>query len=177
MVQLSGLAAHWKPRFWAWQPMKSLASSHAFIRQIFSFWGLQHFMINRCLLTRPGFDYKSPVLYMDDPVFITTWYGFIINLYNFYQINLKRKEYIENKPEARLLMGFQAQNEAYHGLPSHWVKPFYKPYKMDLTFPNRHFNFDKFRVYIRFTCQTFDGPFQDYLGGVTYLKRQDNPGV
>jgi len=53
---------------------------------------------------------------------------------------------------------------------------FTKPYKMDLTLTNRHFNYDKFRVFIRLTCQTFGGSFQDYLGGVTYLKRQDNPG-
>ena len=44
-------------------------------------------------------------------------------------------------------------------------------YKMDLTLTNRHFNYDKFRVCIGLTCQTFDGSYQDYLGGVTYLKR------
>ena len=37
------------------------------------------YKINRYLLTRPGSDYKSPVLYMDNPVFITTRYGFTIN--------------------------------------------------------------------------------------------------
>ena len=41
---------------------------------------------------------------------------------------------------------------------------------------NRRFNFDKFRVCIRLTCQKYDGSFQDYLGGVADLKRQDNPG-
>ena len=35
-------------------------------------------MIRR-LSTRSGFDYKSPVLYMVNPVFITTRYGFIIS--------------------------------------------------------------------------------------------------
>ena len=49
-------------------------------------------------------------------------------------------------------------------------------YKMDLTSINHHFNYDKFRVFIRLTCQTFDGSYQDYLGKVPYLKRQDNPG-
>ena len=33
-------------------------------------------------LTLSGFDYKSPVLCMDNPVFITTRYGFIINWQN-----------------------------------------------------------------------------------------------
>ena len=47
---------------------------------------------------------------------------------------------------------------------------FTKPYKMDLTLTNRHFNYDKFRVFIRLTCKTFDGSSRDYLGGVTYLK-------
>ena len=53
---------------------------------------------------------------------------------------------------------------------------FAKPFKMDLQLTNRRFNVDKFRVCIRLTCQTFDGSYHDYLGGVTYLKRQDNPG-
>ena len=44
-------------------------------------------------------------------------------------------------------------------------------YKMDLTLTNRHFNYDKFRVFIRLTYQTFDGSYQDYLGGVAYLKK------
>ena len=34
---------------------------------------------------------------------------------------------------------------------------------MDLQLTNRHFNFDKFRVCIRLTCQTFGGSCQDYL--------------
>ena len=51
-----------------------------------------------------------------------------------------------------------------------------KAFKMGLQLTNRRFNFDELRVCIRLTCQTFDGSFQDYLGGVTYLKRQDNPG-
>ena len=70
------------------------------------------------------------------------------------------------RPKSRLFMGCQA-TELNH---------FTKPYKMDLTLTNRHFNYDKFRVFIRLTCQTFDGSYQDYLGGVAYLKRQDNPG-
>ena len=36
----------------------------------------------RRLLTWSGFDYKSPVLYVDTPVFIITRYGFIINRQN-----------------------------------------------------------------------------------------------
>ena len=53
---------------------------------------------------------------------------------------------------------------------------FTKPFKIDRTLTNHHFNFDKFRVCIRLTCQMFAGSYQDYLGGVTYLRRQDNPG-
>ena len=53
---------------------------------------------------------------------------------------------------------------------------FAKPYKMDLTLTNHHFNYYKFRVFIRLACQTFDRSYQDYLGEVAYLKRQDNPG-
>ena len=64
-------------------------------------------------------------------------------------------------PKSRLFMGCQA-TELNH---------FTKPFKMDLTLTNRHFNFDKFRVYIRLTCQTFGGSYQDYLGGVTYLMK------
>ena len=63
--------------------------------------------------------------------------------------------------KTRLFMGCQA-TELNH---------FTKPYKMDLTLTNRHFNYDKFRVFIRLTCQTFDGSNQDYLGGVTYLMK------
>ena len=44
-------------------------------------------------------------------------------------------------------MGYQATE----------LKHFTKPYKMDLTLTNRQFNYDKFRVFIRLTCQTFDG--------------------
>ena len=64
-------------------------------------------------------------------------------------------------PKSRLSMGCQA-TELNH---------FTKPFKMDLTLTNRRFNFDKFRVCIRLTCQTFGGSYQDYLGGVTYLKK------
>ena len=38
-----------------------------------------------------------------------------------------------------------------------------KPFKMDLQLTNRCFNFDKFRVCIRLTCQMFGGSCQDYL--------------
>ena len=48
---------------------------------------------------------------------------------------------------------------------------FTKPFKMDLTLTNHRFNFDKFRVCIRLTCQMFGGSYQDYLGGVTYLMK------
>ena len=40
---------------------------------------------------------------------------------------------------------------------------FAKPSKMDLQLTNRRFNFDKFRVGIRLTYQTFGGSCQDYL--------------
>ena len=50
-------------------------------------------------------------------------------------------------------MGCQAQNEAFHGLPGHWVKPFYKPFKMDLTLTNHRFNHNKFK----YDCWEFDG--------------------
>ena len=39
-------------------------------------------IIIRRLSVRSGFDYKSPVLYLNNPVFITTRYGFIINRQN-----------------------------------------------------------------------------------------------
>ena len=56
-------------------------------------------------------------------------------------------------PNSRLFMGCQA-TELNH---------FTKPFKMDLTLTNHHFNFDKFRVCLRLTYQTFDGSYQDYL--------------
>ena len=55
--------------------------------------------------------------------------------------------------KSRLFMGCQASEL------NHLTKPF----KMGLQFTNRHCNFDKFRVYIRLTCQTFGGSYQDYL--------------
>ena len=64
-------------------------------------------------------------------------------------------------PKSRLFMGWQA-TELNH------LK---KPFKMDLTLTNRRFNFDKFKVCIRLTCQKYGGSFQDYLGGVEDLKR------
>ena len=51
---------------------------------------------------------------------------------------------------------------------------FSKPFKMDLTLTNRRFNFDKFRVYEIDLSNV--RRVQDYLDGVDYLKRQDNPG-
>ena len=56
-------------------------------------------------------------------------------------------------PNSRLFMGCQATEL------NHLTKPF----KIDLQLTNRHFNFDKFRVCIRLTCQTFGGSCQDYL--------------
>ena len=55
--------------------------------------------------------------------------------------------------KSRLFMGCQASEL------NHLTKPF----KMGLQLTNHHFNFDKFRVYIRLTCQTFGGSYQDYL--------------
>ena len=69
-------------------------------------------------------------------------------------------------PNSRLFMGCQAAE----------LNHFAKPFKMDLQLTNHCFNFDKFRVSIRLTCQTFDGSYQVYLDGVVYLKRRDNPG-
>ena len=59
----------------------------------------------------------------------------------------------------------------YMRCPTTGIKQFTKPSKTDLTLTNRRFNFDKFRVCIRLTCQTFGGSYQDYLGGVTYLMK------
>ena len=56
-------------------------------------------------------------------------------------------------PKPRLFMGCQA-TELNH---------FTKPFKMVLTLTNSRFNFVKFRVCIRLTCQTFGGSCQDYL--------------
>ena len=56
-------------------------------------------------------------------------------------------------PKSRLFMGCQAAE----------LNHFAKPFKMDLQLTNRRFNFDKFRVCIRLTCQTFGGSCQDYL--------------
>ena len=38
-----------------------------------------------------------------------------------------------------------------------------KPFKMGLQLTNRRFDFDRFRVSMRVTCQTFGGSCQDYL--------------
>ena len=46
---------------------------------------------------------------------------------------------------------------------------FAKPFKMGLQLTNRCFNFGKFRVYIRLTCQTFGGSCQDYLDRIGLL--------
>ena len=56
-------------------------------------------------------------------------------------------------PKSRFFMGCQA-TELNH---------FAKPFRMGLQLTNRRFNFDKFRVCIRLTCQTFGGSYQDYL--------------
>ena len=56
-------------------------------------------------------------------------------------------------PNSRLFMGCQAAEL------NHLTKPF----KMGLQLTNHRFNFDKFRVCIRLTCQTFGGSCQDYL--------------
>ena len=56
-------------------------------------------------------------------------------------------------PNSRLFMGCQATEL------NHLTKPF----KMGLQLTNRRSNFDKFRVCIRVTCQTFGGSCQDYL--------------
>ena len=56
-------------------------------------------------------------------------------------------------PNSRLFVGCQAAEL------NHLTKPF----KMGLQLTNRHFNFHKFRVCIRVTCQTFGGSCQDYL--------------
>ena len=61
------------------------------------------------------------------------------------------------------LRAARLQIEAFHGLPGLWVKPLTKPFKMGLQLTNHRFNYDKFRVCKRLTCQTFDGSCQDYL--------------
>ena len=40
---------------------------------------------------------------------------------------------------------------------------------------NRRFNFDKFRGFYKIDCQEYGKSFQDYLGGVVDIQRQDNP--
>ena len=55
--------------------------------------------------------------------------------------------------KSRLFMGCQASEL------NHLTKPF----KMGLQLTNHRFNYDKFRVCKRLTCQTFDGSYQDYL--------------
>ena len=57
---------------------RRLLTRLGFQLQLVSTWSV----IIRRLLTRSGFDYKSPVLYLNNPVFITTRYGFIINRQN-----------------------------------------------------------------------------------------------
>ena len=55
--------------------------------------------------------------------------------------------------KSRLFMGCQASEL------NHLAKPF----KRGLQLTNRRFNFDKFRVCRRLTCQTFGRSYQDYL--------------
>ena len=73
-----------------------------------------------------------------------------------------------NKTQKRIIC------KAFHGLPGSKLRLFMgcqaselnhltKPFKMDLQLNNHRFNFDKFRVYKRLTCQTFGGSYQDYL--------------
>ena len=50
-----------------------------------------------------------------------------------------------------------------------------KPFKMGLQLTNHRFNYDKFRVCKRLTCQMFGESFQEYLVGVAGKQRQDNP--
>ena len=74
-------------------------------------------------------------------------------------------------------MGRQAEkSRLFTGCQATELNHFAKPFKMDLTLTNRRFNFDKFRVLYKIDCQKYGGSFQDYLGGVADLKRQDNPG-
>ena len=56
-------------------------------------------------------------------------------------------------PNSRLFVGCQAAEL------NHLTKPF----KMGLQLTNRPINFDKFRISMRITCQTFGGSCQDYL--------------
>ena len=55
--------------------------------------------------------------------------------------------------KSRLFMGCQA-SELNH---------LSKPFKMGLQLTNHRFNYEKFRVCKRLTCQAFDGSCQDYL--------------
>ena len=91
--------------FGAWPPVKSLDYNGFYLPFAKFFFLLIRFVMfsNRCLSTRLGcqlqvvstrsnynpviispvwFDYKSLVLYMVNPVFITTRHGFIINRHN-----------------------------------------------------------------------------------------------
>ena len=51
----------------------------------------------------------------------------------------------------------------FKGCQAAELNHFAKPFKMGLQLTNRHFNFDKFRVFKRLTCQTFSGSCQGYL--------------
>ena len=74
MVELSGLAAHKKPRIWAWQPSKSLDYKFLFALLVTSFIFIDHFsskpasfdlarlyvfISTLCFLTRCGLQLSS----------------------------------------------------------------------------------------------------------------------
>ena len=83
--------------------------------------------------------------------------GLSEDTYEFQQIKLKKeicKAFYELPgSKSRLFMGCQAFE----------LNRLTKPFKMGLQLTNRRFNFDKFRVCKRLTCQTFGGSYQDYL--------------
>ena len=78
MVQLSGLAAHEKPRIWAWQPLKSLDYMVLFVFVIFllinsifkpvtlTWYGFLVILLARRSLNRLGFQ-----LHIDRPYYQT----------------------------------------------------------------------------------------------------------
>ena len=83
MVQLSGLAAHKKPRIWAWQPSKSLDYTvlFAFVNIYFLLtkfyvepvylirYGFSVIILARCLLTRLGFQLQVDIPYYQNGVY------------------------------------------------------------------------------------------------------------
>ena len=63
--------------------------------------------------------------------------------------------------------------EAFHGCQAAELNHLTKPFKMGLQLTNHCFNYEKFRVCKRLTCQTFDGSCQDYLDRSDLLKEAD----